>query len=513
MGNLSAEQALIMADGYLEASGMAEDLANTIRSRLSESLGELAKQMAGFATSAALDEAGKKTNRLLELEKQYHALVIQMTEDETKKIKEEYAKRQAAIDKWYNERIRVAEKAGEKTGGIKTQYQELSTLNRGKRDFDLLEFERKQQAQLRTLRDTEREIELEKQKQHAAGQAEIYKKLEAQINELKVNASRESVAAYEGAYNDAVRIFGATSQQAIKAKQAWAEAELALQQTVTKAESDAAKERLDAHVKSLEKRLAAAEQYSAEYMRIMYQLNAAGKKTDEEVTRAAIIASNEFSSILKLVAEEYRNSIGSMGKVTYDMMTDLFGKVQGNLKTLFGGIMRGEFESFGEFFRNLTDSMIDVWADAMAQMVMKWIAAKAMMGMAGGAFGGGFDASAGRMLFTGRHKGGRVGIDPPSFTRWLPASLFDHAPRLHKGLRSDEFPTILQKGETVIPRGGGVGGGISVVNQITVEGGGSKSDDRATGETIAKAIEIKVRQILRDERRYGGINFQTRTSF
>ena len=33
----------------------------------------------------------------------------------------------------------------------------------------------------------------------------------------------------------------------------------------------------------------------------------------------------------------------------------------------------------------------------------------------------------------------------------LPADTFSNAPRLHSGLRSDEYPAILQKGEEVIP--------------------------------------------------------------
>jgi hypothetical protein len=47
------------------------------------------------------------------------------------------------------------------------------------------------------------------------------------------------------------------------------------------------------------------------------------------------------------------------------------------------------------------------------------------------------------------HKGGRVP--------------YDGIPRLHKGLASDEYPAILQAGETVIPRGGSAGPSVSVV--------------------------------------------------
>lgn len=66
------------------------------------------------------------------------------------------------------------------------------------------------------------------------------------------------------------------------------------------------------------------------------------------------------------------------------------------------------------------------------------------------------------------HDGGRAGA--PASTRFMPAALFDNAPRLHRGLAGDEFTAILQEGETVIPRGGrAVGGGGGVVNYWNIE--------------------------------------------
>jgi len=57
------------------------------------------------------------------------------------------------------------------------------------------------------------------------------------------------------------------------------------------------------------------------------------------------------------------------------------------------------------------------------------------------------------------HSGWNVGTSPPA-TRNVNPIMFAGAPRLHNGLRSDEFPAILQEGEQVIPKGGG---GVSVV--------------------------------------------------
>ena len=54
--------------------------------------------------------------------------------------------------------------------------------------------------------------------------------------------------------------------------------------------------------------------------------------------------------------------------------------------------------------------------------------------------------------------------------RNVPSFLFSGAPRLHNGLSGDEYPAILQKGETVIPRNGRGGGNIPpivVINNNT----------------------------------------------
>ena len=51
------------------------------------------------------------------------------------------------------------------------------------------------------------------------------------------------------------------------------------------------------------------------------------------------------------------------------------------------------------------------------------------------------------------HLGGIVG--QMTSRRMVPAATFIGAPRLHSGLAPDEFPTILQRGESVIPKGGG----------------------------------------------------------
>ena len=61
------------------------------------------------------------------------------------------------------------------------------------------------------------------------------------------------------------------------------------------------------------------------------------------------------------------------------------------------------------------------------------------------------------------HQGGMVGRDGIP-TRMVDPGVFAHAPRLHSGLASDEFPAILQRGEEVRSRA-----------QVSYGGGGSSS--------------------------------------
>jgi len=71
-------------------------------------------------------------------------------------------------------------------------------------------------------------------------------------------------------------------------------------------------------------------------------------------------------------------------------------------------------------------------------------------------FGGG--GTMGGFMGMVKHSGGVVGSSGGAM-RSIPASYFSTAPRYHAGLMPDEQAAILQKGETVIPKGGTISGG------------------------------------------------------
>lgn len=73
--------------------------------------------------------------------------------------------------------------------------------------------------------------------------------------------------------------------------------------------------------------------------------------------------------------------------------------------------------------------------------------------------GGSAGTTAGNWLTAGIwHEGGNTG-SKSARTRQVPASAFANAPRFHNGLFPNEMPAILERGETVIPKGMSLGGG------------------------------------------------------
>jgi hypothetical protein len=120
----------------------------------------------------------------------------------------------------------------------------------------------------------------------------------------------------------------------------------------------------------------------------------------------------------------------------------------------------GEFVKTGKLnFRDLVTSLIADLAKLAARRFILGPIANALSGALGGA--GGIFANI-------LHAGGMVGSSGPS--RMVPAMAFTAAPRMHSGgavgLRHDEAPAILQRGERVLSRreaqSYGAGGGINV---------------------------------------------------
>jgi len=86
----------------------------------------------------------------------------------------------------------------------------------------------------------------------------------------------------------------------------------------------------------------------------------------------------------------------------------------------------------------------------------------------GGGGGGSLFSSFGSIFSSIFHDGGVVGESGAS-RRSVPSWLFAGAPRFHDGLSPDEFPAILQRGETVLPKNSPqqAGSSVNVIMNIT----------------------------------------------
>lgn len=142
---------------------------------------------------------------------------------------------------------------------------------------------------------------------------------------------------------------------------------------------------------------------------------------------------------------------------------DSISGVQGALAEFF------MFKEEEATFRGFLSRILQAWHQAMAQLAAGSIirGAGKLLGLVGGGVPTGPDAEdLGVINSFEFHRGGVVGSG--GRPRAASAAAFLDARRYHRGgvagLAPDEVPAILQRGETVLPRGASAGGGRTVIN-------------------------------------------------
>jgi hypothetical protein len=152
-------------------------------------------------------------------------------------------------------------------------------------------------------------------------------------------------------------------------------------------------------------------------------------------------------------------------------------------QTLVGAFSSAE-QAVGDFVRTgklgMRDLVTSVIAD-LAQLAARRFVLGPLAGALAGALGGGGGlGAAGSVLAPVLHDGGTVGAAGPG--RMVPALAFAGAPRMHgggwAGLRPDEVPAILQRGERVLSR-----------REVAVSAG------RSSGAEPVVAITINARDV------------------
>jgi len=197
-------------------------------------------------------------------------------------------------------------------------------------------------------------------------------------------------------------------------------------------------------------------------MERLNQLLKAGAIDQDTYGRASKQALDEMNNAVEKTKdgfEELQQAIEGWGKDSAEAIVDF--AMTG--KSSFSDMIQSMIKDLAKMI--LYQQIMKPLAGAISSGSSGWLSS--LVGFAGSLFGGGGSTSipAGVGLW---HKGGLVGYDNPQ-TRFVNPALFAGAPRLHKGLAPDEYPAILQKGETVTPKGGSTAPTINIINNAGAE--------------------------------------------
>ncbi|MGR3421458.1 MAG: phage tail tape measure C-terminal domain-containing protein [Paracoccus sp. (in: a-proteobacteria)] len=166
------------------------------------------------------------------------------------------------------------------------------------------------------------------------------------------------------------------------------------------------------------------------------EAGAAGKAAAEEAKPATEATATGWKAVTEALSDYARKA--------KDIGADIGQALVGAFQSAENAV--GEFVKTGKLdFRDLVTSLLADLSKLAARRFLLGPIANALSGALGGA--GGIFASI-------MHTGGMVGAGSPS--RMVPALAFAGAPRMHAGgmvgLRHDEVPAILQRGERVLSR-------------------------------------------------------------
>jgi hypothetical protein len=195
-------------------------------------------------------------------------------------------------------------------------------------------------------------------------------------------------------------------------------------------------------------------------------------KLDPIIDKMRIIAQTigpeEISRVAGLAAE-----VDNLDIVTNEVAQSLNNEFKNAAGSAFADFLRGT-KTAQQAFADFGDAVLDAIARIAAENIAESLFGDLFKaGKKGGSAGGGFGdlLSLFGSLF---HQGGIAGAPGPG--RRIPALAFAGAPRLHDGgmlgLRRDEVPAILQRGEEVLTRGdprhrANQGGEVKVIMNIT----------------------------------------------
>jgi lambda family phage tail tape measure protein len=222
----------------------------------------------------------------------------------------------------------------------------------------------------------------------------------------------------------------------------------------TKPSFDVAKQALDEWKTKLIENLGGASEANQQYIDKIEQIYGVKLK---EIYDKSLLDSDKWEDGASRALKRYADEATNAAKNAEDLFGSAAQKVE---DTLVDMVTTGEFS-----FKKLGDLVQSIEQDILRMFIRQQIT-----GPIAGALGDFVKGSGGDIfgsIFSSIfHDGGVVGASSVA-RRAVPSHLFAGAPRFHNGLMPDEFPAILQKGETVLPRDSKMGGNNITFNITT----------------------------------------------
>lgn len=243
---------------------------------------------------------------------------------------------------------------------------------------------------------------------------------------------------------------------------------------------DSAKQALDEWMQKMVTDLGTATEESQRYLAVLQEIYDLKLK---EIYDKSLDNSRKWEDGVTRGLNKYADEATNAAKNAEELFGSAARKVE---DTLVDMVSTGEFS-----FKKLGDLVQSIQQDILRMFIRENITgpiagglSDILKGGSGGSGGGGFLGGIFDDIFSSLfHSGGKVG-ESSVIGRSVPAYAFVGAPRLHNGLMPDEFPAILQKGETVIPKNQKPMGGMNVTFNISTPNPQSFMDSR--GQMLSK---------------------------
>ena len=193
------------------------------------------------------------------------------------------------------------------------------------------------------------------------------------------------------------------------------------------------------------------------HLKIMGQNGATLQELAQERWDHTLKYSQDAYDGMRVAMEQFTENYETEAQRAHRITLGVANSIRDNFTDAFTGVIMGTKKA-KDAFRDMAMSIIT----DLIKIQIKEAATKSLAGIGGSIFG----ALTG--MFTPvfePHRGGVIGKTSIP-TRMMDSSIFAHAPRLHKGLKNDEYPAILQRGEEVISKdkAGGKGGTVHYYN-------------------------------------------------